>query len=67
MRGIHAGADRLRLIYVSQRRVGELALGLLEGVRDHFGVPFGIVVAEKGADDTRWVFDLELTAEHDGA
>lgn len=63
---VDLGENELRLHYSSPRCLGELAYGLLEGVRDHFGIPFSIHVSEKTADD-RWTFDLAFAAERDAA
>ena len=64
---IDSGPDRLRLVYASKRGLGELAYGLIEGVSDHFKTPCQISVADRTADDTRWIFDLDFAAPPNSA
>lgn len=63
---IDLGPGKMRLVYASPRCLGELAYGLLEGARDHFGAPFTIDVAER-TTDRRWTLELAFAAEQDAA
>ncbi len=57
------GHAKLRLTYRSKRGMASLALGLLHGVGEHFGVPHTITVSERDPQGRGARFDLEFANE----
>lgn len=59
------GADVLEMEYISDRKMADLAEGLIEATMEHFEEPFTLVRKPLSADGRRELFVIQRLGKHD--